>query len=57
MDFRLLNTAERHQLIKSLRSNVESNEPIFMGRDTSYNPNEAPESNVVDAVRSVPTHY
>jgi hypothetical protein len=60
MDFRPLAKEELSSLYQALRGNVEAEEPIHMGRDTSFlETAQEPitDEETINAVCSVPTHY
>ncbi len=62
MDFRPLNTLERADLLAALRGNVEQGKAIFTDpRNTGFvgtgDASEVTDDEVINAIRSVPTHY
>jgi hypothetical protein len=60
MDFRPLAEAERRTLGIALRSNADRGLAILMDRlDTSFagTAEDVPEAEVINAVKSVPSHY
>lgn len=52
-------TEKNRELYKALRRNVEDNEAMLMGKDTSFvgTASEVPEEEVISAIKSVPCHY
>jgi len=60
MDFRTLNDTERRQLVHALRGNADQGLAILMDRrNTSFvgYTDEAPDEEVINAIKSVPCHY
>lgn len=60
MDFRPLNDVERRQLIQALRGNAENNLAILTDRqDTTFAgvAEDVTDDEVIQAIKSVPTHY
>jgi len=60
MDFRPLNDTERQRLVTALRGNAEQGKTVLVDRrDTSFagTSDEIPEDDVINAIRSVPSHY
>lgn len=60
MDFRPLQAAEREALLKALRGNAAGANALKTARDTSFAGGgevEATDDEVIDSIRSVPTHY
>lgn len=60
MDFRPLNEVERRQLVTALRGNADRGLALLMDRkDTSFAgaADEAPDEEVINAIKSVPCHY
>jgi len=60
MDFRPLSDTERAQLLTALRGNAASDRAILTDRrDTTFagTADEAPDEEVITAIRSVPCHY
>jgi len=60
MDFRPLNDVERRQLIPALRGNAENNLAILTDRqDTTFAgvAEDVTDDEVIQAIKSVPTHY
>ncbi|VTS00183.1 hypothetical protein [Tuwongella immobilis] len=60
MDFRPLNDTERERLMTALRGNAEKGQAVLVDpKDTSFagTSDEVPEDDVINAIRSVPSHY
>ena len=62
MDFRYLTKIEREDLVAALRGNADGRNGLLMGRDTSFKnitpyEEEASDTEVINAIHSVPTHY
>ena len=56
MDRRSMTLTEKSALMAALRGNAQENRPLYMGADTSA-VDEVPESEAIDAIKSVPVHY
>ena len=56
MRFQPLNVPEKTALLDALRGNADAEQPMFMGKDTSFVPtaDEVTDEEVICAIRSVP---
>lgn len=59
MDFRPLAELERRYLATALRNNADRGLALLMDRETSFagTAEEVPDTEVITAVKSVPSHY